>query len=106
MKEKPKVSWNEVIGLEDAKEQCAIYRLLQQREQTCSRLAGPRGIFYGPPMARHCCSRVAAEIDGYFINVDAASMMSKGYEAEKNISKLFKMARNLTESEGYRFSCL
>ena len=43
----------------------------------------------------------ANELDGYFINVDAASMMSKWLgEAEKNVSKLFKMARKYNEREG------
>ena len=42
----------------------------------------------------------ASEIDGYFINVDAASMMSKWLgEAEKNVSKLFTMARGYAEKE-------
>ena len=41
------------------------------------------------------------EIDGYFINVDAASMMSKWLgEAEKNVSKLFNMARKYSAQEG------
>ena len=43
----------------------------------------------------------ANELDGYFINVDAASMMSKWLgEAEKNVSKLFNMARHYSEKEG------
>ena len=43
----------------------------------------------------------ANEIDGYFINVDAASMMSKWLgEAEKNVSKLFNMARKYSAQEG------
>ena len=42
----------------------------------------------------------AAEIDGYFINVDASSMMSKWLgEAEKNVSKLFVMSRRLYDTE-------
>ncbi len=40
-------------------------------------------------------------MDGYFINVDASSMMSKWLgEAEKNVSKLFRMARKYAEKEG------
>jgi SpoVK/Ycf46/Vps4 family AAA+-type ATPase len=40
-------------------------------------------------------------MDGYFINVDASSMMSKWLgEAEKNVSKLFAMARQYAEKEG------
>lgn len=40
----------------------------------------------------------AAEIDGYFISIDAASIMSKWLgEAEKNVSKLFTEARKLLD---------
>ena len=43
----------------------------------------------------------AHELDGYFIVVDAASMMSKWLgEAEKNVSKLFSMAREYCQKEG------
>ena len=40
----------------------------------------------------------AAEIQGYFISIDAASIMSKWLgEAEKNVSKLFTEARKLLD---------
>jgi SpoVK/Ycf46/Vps4 family AAA+-type ATPase len=104
MKEKPKVSWNEVIGLEDAKRAIRESIVYPTKRADLFPLGWPRGILlYGPPGCGKTllAAAAAAEIDGYFINVDAASMMSKWLgEAEKNISKLFKMARNLTESEG------
>ena len=104
MKEKPKVSWNEVIGLEDAKRAMRESIVYPTKRADLFPLGWPRGILlYGPPGCGKTllAAPAAAEIDGYFINVDAASMMSKWLgEAEKNISKLFKMARNLTESEG------
>jgi SpoVK/Ycf46/Vps4 family AAA+-type ATPase len=104
MKEKPKVSWKEVIGLEDAKRAMRESIVYPTKRADLFPLGWPRGILlYGPPGCGKTllAAAAAAEIDGYFINVDAASMMSKWLgEAEKNISKLFKMARNLTESEG------
>jgi SpoVK/Ycf46/Vps4 family AAA+-type ATPase len=103
MKEKPKVSWNEVIGLEDAKRAIRESIVYPTKRADLFPLGWPRGILlYGPPGCGKTllAAAAAAEIDGYFINVDAASMMSKWLgEAEKNISKLFNMARNLTQSE-------
>jgi SpoVK/Ycf46/Vps4 family AAA+-type ATPase len=103
MKEKPKVSWNEVIGLEDAKRAIRESIVYPTKRADLFPLGWPRGILlHGPPGCGKTllAAAAAAEIDGYFINVDAASMMSKWLgEAEKNISKLFEMARNLTESE-------
>jgi SpoVK/Ycf46/Vps4 family AAA+-type ATPase len=104
MKEKPRVSWNEVIGLEDAKRAIRESIVYPTKRADLFPLGWPRGILlHGPPGCGKTllAAAAAAEIDGYFINVDAASMMSKWLgEAEKNISKLFKMARSITESEG------
>ncbi|MCI0560132.1 MAG: AAA family ATPase, partial [Nitrososphaera sp.] len=104
MKDKPKVSWSEVIGLEDAKRAIRESIVYPMKRADLFPLGWPRGILlYGPPGCGKTllAAAAAAEIDGYFINVDAASMMSKWLgEAEKNISKLFKMARNLNDSEG------
>lgn len=104
MKEKPKVSWDEVIGLEDAKRAIRESIVYPMKRPDLFPLGWPRGILlYGPPGCGKTllAAAAAAEIDGYFINVDAASMMSKWLgEAEKNISKLFSMARKLNESEG------
>ncbi|MDP7284904.1 MAG: AAA family ATPase, partial [Candidatus Nitrosopelagicus sp.] len=66
-------------------------------------LGWPRGILlYGPPGCGKTilAAATANELDGYFINVDASSMMSKWLgEAEKNVAKLFKMARSYAERE-------
>ena len=66
-------------------------------------LGWPRGILlFGPPGCGKTllAAAAAAEIHGYFINIDAASMMSKWLgEAEKNISKLFTFARALHQKE-------
>ena len=104
MKEKPNVSWNEVIGLEDAKRAIRESIVYPMKRADLFPLGWPRGILlYGPPGCGKTllAAAAAAEIDGYFINVDAASMMSKWLgEAEKNISKLFRLARNLNDNEG------
>jgi len=103
MKEKPEVSWNEVIGLEDAKRAIRESIVYPTKRIDLFPLGWHRGIIiYGP----HGCGKTllaaatAAEVDGYFVNVDAASMMSKWLgEAEKNVAKLFAMARKLNEDE-------
>lgn len=104
MKEKPNVSWSEVVGLEDAKRAIRESIVYPMKRADLFPLGWPRGILlYGPPGCGKTllAAAAAAEIDGYFINVDAASMMSKWLgEAEKNISKLFKMARSLNDNEG------
>jgi len=63
------------------------------------KLGWPRGILlYGPPGCGKTmiAAATASEIDGYFISVDAASIMSKWLgEGEKNVAKLFKNARQM-----------
>src|ERR687887_305608 len=103
MKEKPKVSWNEVIGLEDAKRAIRESIVYPTKRADLFPLGWPKGILlYGPPGCGKTllAAAAAAEIHGYFINADAASMMSKWLgEAEKNVLKLFAMARKLNENE-------
>ena len=103
MKEKPKISWKEVIGLDDAKRAIRESIVYPTKRSDLFPLGWPRGLLlYGPPGCGKTllAAAAAAEIDGYFINVDAAAMMSKWLgEAEKNVSKLFKMANKLYESE-------
>ncbi|HEX7818136.1 MAG TPA: AAA family ATPase, partial [Nitrososphaeraceae archaeon] len=104
MTDKPKVSWNEVIGLEDAKRAMRESIVYPTIRPDLLPLGWARGILlFGPPGCGKTllAAAAAAEIKGYFINVDAASMMSKWLgEAEKNVSKLFSMARKLHDSEG------
>jgi len=104
MNDKPQVSWNEVIGLEDAKRAMRESIVYPTIRPDLLPLGWAKGILlFGPPGCGKTllAAAAAAEIDGYFINVDAASMMSKWLgEAEKNVSKLFTMARKLHDSEG------
>jgi len=104
MKEKPNVSWAEVVGLDDAKSALRESIVYPAKRPDLFPLGWPRGILlYGPPGCGKTilAAATASEIDGYFINVDAASMMSKWLgEAEKNVSKLFSLARGMAEKEG------
>jgi SpoVK/Ycf46/Vps4 family AAA+-type ATPase len=103
MKEKPKISWNEVIGLDDAKRAIRESIVYPTKRSDLFPLGWPRGLLlYGPPGCGKTliAAAAAAEIDGYFVIVDASAMMSKWLgEAEKNVSRLFKMANKLYESE-------
>jgi len=104
MKEKPDVKWDDVIGVDDAKN--ALRESIVYPTKRCDLfpLGWPRGILlYGPPGCGKTvlAAATANELDGYFINVDGSSMMSKWLgEAEKNVSKLFKMAHSYGEREG------
>ena len=104
MKEKPNVRWSDVIGVDDAKNALRESIVYPTKRPDLFPLGWPRGILlYGPPGCGKTilAAATANELDGYFINVDASSMMSKWLgEAEKNVSKLFKMARNYAEREG------
>ena len=104
LKEKPDVKWIEVIGLDDAKNALRESIVYPSKRPDLFPLGWPRGmLLYGPPGTGKTmlAAATANELDGYFINVDAASMMSKWLgEAEKNVSKLFAMARGYCEKEG------
>ena len=102
IREKPDVKFDEVIGLEDAKKALQEAIIFPYKRPDLFPLGWPRGILlYGPPGCGKTmlAAATAAEIDGYFISVDAASIMSKWLgEAEKNVAKLFKTARELLKN--------
>jgi SpoVK/Ycf46/Vps4 family AAA+-type ATPase len=97
--EKPDVKWDDVIGLEDCKMAIRESIVFPFLRPDLFKLGWPRGILlYGPPGCGKTmiAAATAAEIDGYFISVDAASIMSKWLgEGEKNVSKLFSNARKM-----------
>ncbi|MFQ5941723.1 MAG: AAA family ATPase [Nitrososphaerales archaeon] len=103
IKDKPKISWDEVVGLEDAKRALNESIVYPAQRPDLFPLGWPKGILlYGPPGNGKTliAAATASEIAGYFINVDAASMMSKWLgEAEKNVAKLFSMARSTAQKE-------
>ncbi len=104
MKEKPDVTWAQVIGLEDAKNALRESIIYPAKRPDLFPLGWPKGmLLYGPPGTGKTmlAAATANEMDGYFINVDASAMMSKWLgEAEKNVAKLFSMARHYAKKEG------
>ena len=104
MKEKPDVKWRDVVGVDDAKNALRESIVYPTKRSDLFPLGWPRGILlYGPPGCGKTilAAATANELDGYFINVDGSSMMSKWLgEAEKNVSRLFKMAQSYAEREG------
>jgi SpoVK/Ycf46/Vps4 family AAA+-type ATPase len=103
MKERPNVRWDDVVGVDDAKNALRESIIYPTKRSDLFPLGWPRGILlYGPPGCGKTilAAATANELDGYFINVDGSSMMSKWLgEAEKNVSRLFKMARGYAEKE-------
>ena len=101
LQEKPDVKWNEIVGLNDAKKALRESITFPSMRPDLFPLGWPRGILlYGPPGTGKTllAAAVAADIDGYFMNVDASTIMSKWLgEAEQNVSKLFKSAKNMLE---------
>src|SRR5580658_4517705 len=101
VREKPNVKWDDVIGLDDAKRAIRESIVFPFERPDLFPLGWPRGILlYGPPGCGKTmlAAATAAEIQGYFISIDAASIMSKWLgEAEKNVSKLFTEARKLLD---------
>ena len=104
MKEKPDVKWCDVVGVDDAKNALRESIVYPTKRGDLFPLGWPRGILlYGPPGCGKTilAAATANELDGYFINVDGSSMMSKWLgEAEKNVSRLFKMAHSYAQREG------
>lgn len=103
MKEKPKVKFTEIVGLDDVKEALKEAIIYPSKRPDLFPLGWPRGILlYGPPGCGKTmiAAAVANEIDSYFIHVDAASIMSKWLgEAEKNVAKIFKTAREYSKKD-------
>ncbi len=95
--EKPKVNWEEVLGLEVAKKAVKEAIVYPVQRPDLFPLGWPRGILlFGPPGCGKTllAAAVATEIEANFYSIDAASIMSKWLgEAEQNVAKLFNSAR-------------
>ena len=97
MTERPKVNWQEVVGLDTAKKAVKEAIVYPVQRPDLFPLGWPRGILlFGPPGCGKTllAAAVATEIDANFYSIDAASIMSKWLgEAEQNVAKLFGSAR-------------
>ena len=101
--EKPKVNWEEVVGLDMAKKAIKEAIVYPVQRPDLFPLGWPRGILlFGPPGCGKTliAAAVATELDATFYSIDAASIMSKWLgEAEQNVAKLFCSARK-SSNEG------
>jgi SpoVK/Ycf46/Vps4 family AAA+-type ATPase len=101
--EKPEIKWEDVSGLDDVKRSLKEAIVYPSKRPDLFPLGWPRGILlFGPPGCGKTltAAAVATEINASFYSVDAASIMSKWLgEAEKNVAKLFRSARERSGSK-------
>ena len=101
LKEKPNITFDDIAGLEEAKEAIKEAIIYPVRRPDLFPLGWPRGILlYGPPGTGKTMlgAAVANEVDGEFLYVSAANIMSKWLgEGEKNVKRLFDYARRKAE---------
>ena len=96
--ERPNVSWDDVVGLEDVKEELRKAIILPTKvDPEKLPLGWPTGILlFGPPGCGKTLvvAAVAAEVNAHLFYVDPALVMSKWLgESEKNVAKVFEEAR-------------
>jgi len=107
--EKPNVSWDDVIGLENAKDSLKETVILPTRfPQLFTGKRKPfKGILlFGPPGTgkSYLAKAVATEADSTFFSVSSADLISKWQgESEKLVRNLFQMARESEEGRAIIF---
>lgn len=96
------ITFNHVADMENVKEAIRESIIFPSQRPDLFPLGWPKGILlFGPPGCgkTYVAAAISGEVDGYFISVDAANIMSKWLgEAEKRVSKLFAKARELAKS--------
>ncbi|MHC4778891.1 MAG: AAA family ATPase [Planctomycetota bacterium] len=100
LKEKPEITFDDIAGLEDAKEQIRVRMVYPFLNPDLAEKYGIKKgggiLLYGPPGTGKTmlAKAVAAEIDAAFYTVRPSEIMSKWVgESEQNIRRLFKEAR-------------
>ncbi|MEM0340370.1 MAG: AAA family ATPase [Acidilobaceae archaeon] len=97
IRDRPNVTFNDIAGLEHAKEAIREAIVYPVKRPDLFPLGWPRGILlFGPPGTGKTMLGAAAanEVGAEFLYVDAASVMSKWLgEGEKNVRKIFTYAR-------------
>jgi SpoVK/Ycf46/Vps4 family AAA+-type ATPase len=96
--ERPNVSWDDVVGLEDVKEELRKAIILPTKvDPEKLPLGWPTGILlFGPPGCGKTLivAAVATEVNAHLFYVDPALVVSKWLgESEKNVAKVFEEAR-------------
>jgi len=101
--EKPSVRFEDVIGLDEAKQAIIDAIVYPTKRPDLFPLGWPRNILlYGPPGCGKTllAAAVANEIDAIFMQIDAANLMSKWLgESEKKVAAIFRYAKKVCSSK-------
>ncbi|KAK9153711.1 hypothetical protein Sjap_001191 [Stephania japonica] len=104
IREKPNVKWNDVAGLESAKQalqEAVILPVKFPQFFTGKRRPWRAFLLYGPPGTgkSYLAKAVATEADSTFFSVSSSDLVSKWMgESEKLVANLFQMARESAPS--------
>ncbi|KAH9302732.1 hypothetical protein KI387_014315 [Taxus chinensis] len=104
IREKPNVKWNDVAGLESAKQalqEAVILPVKFPQFFTGKRKPWRAFLLYGPPGTgkSYLAKAVATEADSTFFSISSSDLVSKWMgESEKLVSNLFQMARDSAPS--------
>ncbi|KAL9269882.1 SUPPRESSOR OF K(+) TRANSPORT GROWTH DEFECT 1-like protein [Drosera capensis] len=104
IREKPNIKWNDVAGLESAKQalqEAVILPVKFPQFFTGKRRPWRAFLLYGPPGTgkSYLAKAVATEADSTFFSISSSDLVSKWMgESEKLVSNLFQMARESAPS--------